>query len=177
MNAACARELPENCRQPDAAARFNGRRNSGECLVIRKAVIAAALLMAGCAQVPMAEPQADQMAKAFPTPEPGRGALYVYRSGVMGFARPIDVAVVGGATAQLSTGTYMRLEGPPGPVGIDCKVGDKTGGGQVQIDEGRTRYVEVSMKVGLLLPGCEVAEVGPQDGQQAVRGGRRVYAQ
>jgi hypothetical protein len=145
--------------------------------VIRKAVIAAALLMAGCAQVPMAEPQADQMAKAFPTPEQGKGALYVYRSGVMGFARPIDVAIVGGATAQLATGTYFRLEGPPGPVGIDCKVGDKTGGGQVQIDEGRTRYVEVSMKIGLLLPSCEVAEVPPQDGQQAVRGGKRVSVQ
>lgn len=145
--------------------------------MIRNAVIAAALLTAGCAQVPMAEPQADQMAKAFPTPEPGRGALYVYRSSFMGVARPIDVAVVGGATAQLATGTYMRLEGPPGPVGIDCRVGDKTGSGQVQMDEGRTRYVEVSMKVGMLLPSCEVAEVGPQDGQQAVRGGRRVYAQ
>ncbi|CAN5671087.1 hypothetical protein BH10PSE6_BH10PSE6_55430 [soil metagenome] len=145
--------------------------------MIRKAVIAAALLTAGCAQFPMAEPQADQTAKAFPTPEPGRGVLYVYRSGFMGVARPIDVAVVGGATAQLATGTYLRLERPPGPVGIDCRVGDKTGGGQVQIDEGRTRYVEVSMKVGLLLPSCEVAEVAPQEGQQAVRGGRRVYAQ
>ncbi len=145
--------------------------------MIRQAVIAATLLTAGCAQVPMAEPQADQMAKAFPTPEPGRGALYVYRSGVMGFARPIDVAVVGGATAQLATGTYLRLEGPPGQVEIDCRVGDKTGAGQVVIDEGRTRYVEVSMRVGVLLPSCEVAEVAPQDGQQAVRGGRRVYAQ
>ena len=31
--------------------------------MIRKAVIAAALLMAGCAQVPMADSQADQTAK------------------------------------------------------------------------------------------------------------------
>ena len=74
--------------------------------MIRKALIAVALLPRGCAQVPMADPQADQMAKAFPPPEPGRGALYVYRSGVMGFARPIDVAIVGGATAQLA---YQHL--------------------------------------------------------------------
>ena len=148
-----------------------------EMPVIRKALIAAALLAAGCAQVPMADPQADQMAKAFPSPEPGKGALYVYRSGVMGVARPIDVAIVGGATAQLATNTYLRLEGPPGPVEVDCKVGDKTGGGQVQIGEGRTRYVEVSMKVGLMLPGCEVAEVPPEQGQAAVRGGRRVAPQ
>jgi hypothetical protein len=145
--------------------------------VIRKVLIAAALLMAGCAQVPMADPQTDQMAKAFPSPEPGKGALYVYRSGVMGFARPIGVAIVGGASAQLATGTYLRLEGPPGPIEIDCKVGDKTGGGQVEIGEGRTRYVQVSMKVELLMPSCQVAEVPPEEGQAAVRGGRRVEPQ
>lgn len=146
--------------------------------MLRNVLIAVALLAAGgCAQVPMADPQADQMAKAFPSPEPGKGALYVYRSGVMGFARPIDVAIVGGASAQLATSTYLRLEGPPGPVEVDCKVGDKTGGNQVQIDEGRTRYVEVSMKVGLMLPGCEVAEVAPEQGQAAVRGSKRVEPQ
>jgi hypothetical protein len=146
--------------------------------VTRTALAAAALFaVAGCAQVPMAEPQADQMAKAFPQPEPGRGALYVYRSGLMGFARPIDVQVVGGATAQLNTNTYLRLEGPPGPIDVECKVGDKTGGAQVDISDGRTRYVEVSMKVTALLPGCSIAEVPPEQGQSAVRGSRRVAAQ
>ena len=95
--------------------------------MIRKALIAVALVLPGCAQVPMADPQADQTAKAFPTPEPGRGALYVYRTGYMGIARSIDVQVVGGRTAQLASNTYLRLEGPPGPIEVDCKVGDKTG--------------------------------------------------
>lgn len=145
--------------------------------MIRKALIAAALVLSGCAQVPMADPQADQMAKAFPAPEPGRGALYVYRTGYMGIARSIDVQVVGGRTAQLASNTYLRLEGPPGPIEVDCKVGDKTGAGQVEIAEGRTRYLEVSMKIGALLPGCEVAEVPPDQGQAAVRGSKRVEVQ
>ena len=145
--------------------------------MIRKALIAVALILPGCAQVPMADPQADQTAKAFPPPEPGKGALYVYRSGYMGIARPIDVQVVGGRTAQLASNTFLRLEGPPGPIEVDCKVGDKTGAGQVQIDEGRTRYVEVSMKIGALLPGCEVAEVAAGQGQAAVRGSKRVEVQ
>jgi hypothetical protein len=152
-------------------------------LVIRKALLAVALLLLpggallGCAQVPMADPQADQTAKAFPPPEPGKGALYVYRSGLMGIARPIDVQIVGGRTAQLASNTYFRLEGPPGPIEVDCKVGDKTAANQVQISEGRTRYVEVSMKVTALLPSCEVAEVAPDQGQSAVRGGKRVAVQ
>jgi len=145
--------------------------------VIRKAVIAAALVLSGCAQVPMADPQADQAAKAFPPPAPGKGALYVYRTGYMGLARPIDVQVVGGRTAQLGSNTYLRLEGPPGPIEVDCRIGDKTGAGQVLIDEGGTRFVEVSMKIGALLPGCEVAEVAPQDGQAAVQHSQRVTVQ
>ena len=145
--------------------------------MIRKALIAVALLLPGCAQVPMANPQADQAAKAFVPPEPGRGALYVYRSGVMGFALPIDVTIVGGRTAQLGYNTYVRLEGPPGPIEVDCKVGDNTGARQLEISEGRTRYVEVSMKATLLLPGCEVSEVSPDQGQAAVRSSRRVEVQ
>ena len=145
--------------------------------MIRNAVTVAVLLVAaGCTQATMADPQADQMAKAIPTPEPGRGALYVYRSGIMGFARPIDVQVVGGATASLATNTYLRLEGPPGPIEVDCKVGDKTNATQIEIREGRTRFVEASMQIGLLLPGCNRAEVPPDQGQSAVRSSRRVQA-
>jgi hypothetical protein len=149
--------------------------------LIRKALLAALLLsgcaVTGCAQVPMADPQADQTAKAFPTPEPGRGALYVYRTGLMGIARPIDVQIAGGRGAQLVSNSYLRLEGPPGPIEIDCKVGDKTGAQQLEIVEGRTRYVEASMKIGVLLPGCELAEVPPEQGQSAVRGSKRVAVQ
>jgi hypothetical protein len=145
--------------------------------VIRRALIAVALLLPGCAQVPMADPQADQAAKAFPPPEPGKGALYLYRSGIMGMARPIDVQIVGGRTAQLASNTYLRLEGPPGPIEVDCRIGDKTGARQVEIDEGRTRYVEVSMQIGALLPGCALDEVSPDQGQSAVRGAKRVAVQ
>jgi hypothetical protein len=145
--------------------------------VIRKALIAVALLAGGCAASPPADPRADQMAKGFPSPEPGKGALYIYRSGLMGFARPIDVQVVGGAQASLPHNGYIRLEGPPGPIEVDCKVGDKTGAGQVEIGEGRTRFVEVSMKVMALVPGCDVAEVPPEQGRAAVQSGRRIEVQ
>ena len=151
--------------------------------MIRKVLIAVALaaggalVAGGCAQTPVANAQADQMAKGFPPPESGKGALYVYRSGLMGFTRPIDVAIVGGASAQLAYNNYIRLEGPPGPIEIDCKVGDQTGGGQVEIGAGRTRYVEVSMKVTALLPSCQIAEMPPEQGRRAVLNGRRVDVQ
>lgn len=133
--------------------------------------------LGACATVPMGSPQDDQEAKQFNQPAPDKGALYIYRSGWMGSARPIDVAIVGGSTAELATNTYLRLEGPPGTIGIDCRYGDKTNAGQVQITDGQTRYVEVSVKVGLWTPSCEVAEVSPDQGRAAVLASRRVAIQ
>ncbi len=135
------------------------------------------LAATACANVPLATSQQDAEAKSFAPPAQNNGALYVYRSGLMGFARPIDVSVAGGVNAELASNTYLRLEGPPGPVDLACKVGDKQGGQQITIEPGRTRYVEVSMKVGLMLPGCDVVEVPPDQGQAAVRNARRVTSQ
>ena len=134
-------------------------------------------VLGACANVPMAPPQADQDAKRFDQPAQDKGALYIYRPGWMGLAKPIDVAIVGGATAQLGSNTYLRLEGPPGPVEIDCRIGDNNAAQQVQIQDGQTRYVEVSMTIGWWLPGCEVAEVPPGQGQAAVLASKRLEPQ
>jgi len=132
------------------------------------------LLTGACAGSPSAPSQADQEAKRFGQPSPGRGALYVYRSGLMGMMRPLDVNLAGGASAQLGYNTFILVEGPPGQIDIACKVADNTTNGQVQIQGGQTRYVEVSMKAGLWSPGCDVAEVPPDQGQAAIRSSRRV---
>lgn len=133
------------------------------------------MIVAGaCAGSPSASSQADQEAKRFEPPAPSKGALYVYRSGLMGAMRPVDVSLAGGASAQLGYNTFIRVEGPPGQIDIACKVGDNTTNSQVEIQDGQTRFVEVSMKAGLWSPSCGVAEVAPNEGQAAVRSSRRV---
>ena len=134
-------------------------------------------LVGACAGSPSAPPQADQQAKRFDQPPPDAGALYVYRSGLMGMMRPLDVSLAGGASAQLGYNTFIRVEGPPGQIDIACKVADNTTNGQVQIQGGQTRYVEVSMNAWGWSPSCEVAEVPPDQGQVAVRSARRVEPQ
>lgn len=135
------------------------------------------LALGACAGGPMTPPQADQEAKRFDQPAPDKGALYIYRQGWMGLAAAIDVALVGGSTAKLGSNTYVRLEGPPGPVEIDCKIGANNAARQVEIQDGQTRYVEVSIKVGWWTPGCEIAEVPPDQGQAAVLASKRIEPQ
>ena len=134
-------------------------------------------LLSACGGSPSAPSQADQTAKQFPPPAPDKGALYVYRASWLGAARPVEVALVGGATVHLLPNTFVRLEGPPGPVEVDCKVGDQSGGRLVEIADGQTRYVEVAMTMGWWTPGCEVTEVGPDAGQRAVHAARRLEPQ
>ncbi|MBS0548809.1 MAG: hypothetical protein JSR24_13730 [Proteobacteria bacterium] len=150
-----------------------------DCRLFVRGSLSLSLLLgaAACANVPFADPQQDAMAKRFDRPGQNGGALYIYRSGIMGFARPIDINVAGGSNAELASNTYVRLEGPPGPVDVGCKVGDKQGGQQVMIEPGRTRFIEASMDVGLGLPGCRLTEVSPDEGQAAVRNARRVVQQ
>ena len=132
------------------------------------------LVVGACAGSPSAPPQADQQAKRFDQPAPDKGALYVYRAGLMGAMRPLDVSLAGGANAQLGYNTFIRVEGPPGQIDIACKVGDNTTNRQVDIQDGQTRFVEVSMNAGLWSPSCEVADVPPDQGQAAIRSSRRV---
>lgn len=135
------------------------------------------LLLGACANVPMASPQQDAEAKRFESPPSDSGAVYIYRQGWFGVARPLGVAIAGGVQAELASNTYLRLEGPPGPIDIDCRIGDKTDRREVEVVAGQTRYVEVAMRVGLLAPSCEVAEVSADQGQSAVRSSKRVTPQ
>ena len=148
------------------------------CRGMIRASVPLALVLAAtaCANVPMADPQQDAEGKRFSTPAPGGGALYIYRSELMGFARPIDISIAGGVNAGLGA-ELCASKGPAGPVDITCRVGDHQGQQEVMIEPGQTRFVEVSMKVGLMLPDCQMAEVSPDQGRAAVLGAKRVNPQ
>ena len=146
--------------------------------MIRKSLALPLLLALGsCANIPMADPQADQEAKQFLQPDGDRGAVYIYRSGLFGLARPLDVGLTNGINAKLPYNSYLRVDGPPGPVEVGCSAGDYRGSTQVDIAPGRVTFVEATMTMGLLSPHCNVAEVTPDQGEAAVRSSKRVAAQ
>lgn len=140
-------------------------------------VLAAVVAASGCANVPMADPQADQQAKQFVQPDGDRGAVYIYRTGLFGLARPLDVGITNGVNARLPYNSYLRVDGPSGPIEVACAAGDYRSSTQVNVSPGRVTYVQATMTAGLLGPHCDVAEVSPDQGQAAVRSSSRVAAQ
>ena len=144
--------------------------------MVRRLSLVSSLLLAvaACGGSPSAPAPADQEAKQFDPPRPGKGALYVYRTGLMGALRPLDVSLAGGASAQLGYNTFFRVEGPPGPIDIACKIGGNTTDSQIQIQDGQTRFVEVSVRAGLWSPSCDVIETAPDQAQSSIRSSRRV---
>jgi hypothetical protein len=146
--------------------------------VIRRSLSLSLLLtLGGCANVPMADPQADQEAKQFVRPDGDRGAVYIYRSGLFGLARPLDVGITNGINARLPYNSYLRVDGPPGQIEVGCAAGDYRRSTQVDVAPGRVAFVEASMTMGLWGPHCNVSEVPPDQGQAAVRSSKRVAAQ
>jgi hypothetical protein len=146
--------------------------------VIRKSLAFALLLTsAACANVPMADQQADLAAKQFGPPDGERGAVYIYRDGLFGVARPLDVGITNGINARLPYHTYVRVDGPPGPIEVGCAAGDYRKSTQVDVAPGRVTYLEATMTMGFLSPHCDIAEVTPDQGQAAVRISKRVATQ
>ena len=146
--------------------------------MIRKSFALPLLLTLGaCANVPMADPQADQQAKQFLRPDGDRGAVYIYRSGLFGLARPLDVGITNGVNARLPYNSYLRVDGPSGPIEVGCAAGDYRDSTQVDITPGRVTFVEATMTMGLWGPHCNVAEVPPDQGEAAVKSSKRVAAQ
>ena len=78
-------------------------------------LLTASLLLAGCATVPMAGTGADAEGKRFDPPPPGRSALYVYRSSMLGTESIFNIADNQQPVGALADKTWIRVDVAPGP--------------------------------------------------------------
>jgi hypothetical protein len=172
---ASAVKLPAGRRKPKRTVwvEFPGGNVLGKA-----ATLAMLLALGACATVPLADQQADLEGKQFDPPARDSGALYVYSSGWFGLVRKVEISLAGGSTTELAPNTYFRVEGPPGPIDLQCLIDkDRSAGQEFQIAPGETRFVRISMASGWIGPRCVINEVPPDQGQAAVRESKRVVPQ
>ncbi len=136
--------------------------------------LAALLLLAGCASVPLDSAQEDARGKQFIPPPPDRGSLYVYRQGPMGAPVSIGVILAGRPETKLAQDTFVWLEPAPGTIDIRCAGTDGSADTVVSVGPGETRFVEVAYRPGLMGSRCAVREVPEAEGRTAVLAGKRV---
>jgi hypothetical protein len=136
--------------------------------------LAVAAVLAACSDVPMAEAPADQAARAFPAPQPGLAALYVYRdSGVLGAAQPFSASVGQRTLGQLAPATFFLVDLPPGQYDVRCTGQENSAAKLVDLAPGETRFVELSVRLSVGMPRCSLAEAPSEQGRAAVAAGHR----
>ncbi len=126
-------------------------------------LIAAVLVIAGCASVPMADSGQDARAKTFAV-APGKANIYVYRNEILGAALKLPVALDGTAMGQTAAKSYFAFEVAPGQHVV------ATDESSVAIDAapGKSYFVWQEVKMGLLAGGAKLQLVDETRGRAGV---------
>lgn len=125
-----------------------------------------ALLLAGCAVVPMGSPEEDAEAKTF-QPSKNQGSLYIYRNENFGGAVPMTVNVNNRNVGQTGPKTYFKLTVPPGLYSVES-VAENTSNVNVQVEANKNHFVWQEVKMGMWMARTQVQQVDEKEGKAGV---------
>lgn len=126
-----------------------------------------ALLLSGCASVPMAKHEDDVAAKKFMPPD-GKSNIYVYRNEYMGGAVAMEIDLDGKQVARTRAHNYVRLIVDPGNHQITSHAeNDDT----VEVDAvaGKNQFIWQEVKMGVMMARTKLHIVGEDEGMQGVK--------
>lgn len=147
-------------------------------------LLALAIVLAGCAQVPMADPAADATGRRFDPPRAGMSALYLYRNAMLGSEAIFNLTENQRQIGSLADKTWLRIDLAPGRHIVGCSITSTLTSAQgapvdtaVDVGSGEIRFLEVDVRPGPpLSPRCVATEVSADQGRAAVTAGRRAMA-
>lgn len=141
--------------------------------LIASGVLSMALLMSGCASVPMASTSADAQAKTF-APVPDKAVLYIYRNETMGAAIKMPLLVDGMSVGDTAAHTYVRKELPPGEHTITSKT-EKDATLTIDMLAGKIYYVWQEVKMGMFAARSALHQVDAEKGQKGVEESKLIH--
>jgi uncharacterized protein DUF2846 len=126
-----------------------------------------AALAAGCASVPMGDPQQDAAAKTFTPPSGNRAGLYVFRNESMGAAIKMTVLLDGKLLGDTGAKTYLYTEITPGKHQLVSKTENNA---VLDFDAaaGRIYYVWQEVKLGFASARSQLNMVDADKGKAGV---------
>ncbi|HEX8964400.1 MAG TPA: DUF2846 domain-containing protein [Rhodocyclaceae bacterium] len=130
-------------------------------------LIAAALLISGCASVPMGDPKQDAALKTFAVAKEKAG-IYIYRNETMGAAVKMDVAIDGQPIGQTAAKTYFYKEVSPGKHVISSTA-ENTDTIEVDAKPGTLTFIWQEVKMGLMYARNKLHLVSEEEGKRGVQ--------
>jgi hypothetical protein len=124
-------------------------------------------LIAGCASVPMATPDADAKAKQFVAPTDGMAALYIYRNESFGSAVKLPLLLDNVSVGDTGPHTYVLKSIAPGKHVITSK-GEKDVTLDIAPAAGETLFVWQEVKMGAFAARSALHAVDESTGKKAV---------
>lgn len=125
-----------------------------------------ALLLTGCASVPMASDAEDGAAKTFAA-KPDRANVYVYRNETFGAAIPMTVSINGRVAGQTGPQTYFMWEVEPGLHEVASHA-ETVSTLQLTTQPGKSYYIWQEVKMGLFMARSLLQQVDEETGRKGV---------
>jgi len=130
------------------------------------AVAGIALLLGGCASVPMGDAKQDAALKTF-TIAPDKAGVYVYRNESMGAAVKMDVSIDGKPLGQTAAKTFLYTEVTPGKHTITSK-SENEDSLTIEAKPGTLTYVWQEVKMGMLYARTKLHLIPEAEGKKGV---------
>jgi hypothetical protein len=140
--------------------------------MFKKTLILSALIVAtcltGCASVPMASKEDDQMRKQFSTPAKGASGLYIYRNTNFGGALKKSVYVDGLLIGETAPMVYFYKEVEPGEHKLSTESEFSPNDLLLKTEGGKNYFIQQQIKFGLVVGGAKLEPMAEDKGKKGV---------
>ncbi len=130
------------------------------------AIAVIAMVISGCASVPMGDPQKDAALKTFNV-APDKAGLYIYRNESFGCGVKMDVAIDGQPVGQTAAKTFLYKEVTPGKHTVSS-TSENTDTLEVNVNQGTLAYIWQEVKMGFLYGRTKLHLVSEEEGKKGV---------
>ena len=125
-----------------------------------------ALLVSGCASVPMSSMDDDAKAKTFSVRQ-DKSNIYLYRNETFGAAIPMTVALDGKVAGQSAAQTFFLWEADPGAHEVSS-IAENTTTLKLNTEAGKAYYVWQEVKMGMWMARTQLQQVDEATGRKGV---------
>lgn len=132
-------------------------------------VLAATLVLTGCASVDMASQADNAKAKEFKAPSQGMAGVYIYRDSVMGKSLKRDLWLNGQCIGTSAPDVFFYTEAAGGQTHkIETESEFSANTLELVVEAGKNYFIRQFIKMGVLSGGSDLEKMPENQGQAAV---------